>query len=190
MRSMNKSAFSVAFALLFSVAGFPPAYAAEATTEALLACAEQADDARRLRCFDSVVEGLRRTPAPSAAPAAAAAVPAATVAATSSGTTPAAPPKPVARPVSPEEEFGARGELKPGKNDALSAISATVTALGKKPYGELVITLSNGQVWAEIAPNSKVKLKTGDTVKIEAGALGSFVLIAPNGRSSKVSRMR
>jgi len=27
-------------------------------------------------------------------------------------------------------------------------------------------------------------------VKIEAGTLGSFILIAPNGRSSKVTRIR
>ena len=59
-----------------------------------------------------------------------------------------------------------------------------------KPHGELVITLDNEQVWAEIAPGSKIKLKPGDTVKIESGALRSFVLVAPNGRSSKVSRVR
>jgi hypothetical protein len=45
-------------------------------------------------------------------------------------------------------------------------------------------------VWAEIAANSRVKLKTGDTVKIERGALGSYSLVTPNGRSSKVSRIR
>jgi len=65
-----------------------------------------------------------------------------------------------------------------------------VTELGTKPHGELIVTLDNGQVWAEKASGSKVKLKTGDTVKIERGALGSYSLIAPNGRSSKVSRIR
>lgn len=136
-----------------------PASAAEGSTEALLACANHADDARRLRCFDDAVAGLRR----------------------------AAPPASTAA-VSAEDRFGARGELK--ADDQLSKISATVTALGARPYGELVITLDNGQMWAEIAPGSKIKLKTGDPVTIEAGALGSFRLIAPNGRSSKVSRVR
>jgi len=44
-------------------------------------------------------------------------------------------------------------------------------------------------VWAEKISGSKLKVKVGDTVKIESGALGSFVLIA-NGRSSKVARVR
>ncbi len=87
-----------------------------------------------------------------------------------------------------EDKFGARGELKP--DDRLNEITATVTAVGAKPYGELVVTLDNGQMWAEIAPGSKLKVKLGDSVKIEAGALGSFRLIAPNGRSSKVARVR
>ena len=53
-----------------------------------------------------------------------------------------------------------------------------------------MITLDNEQVWAEIAPGSTIRLKPGDPVRIQAGTLGSFLLIAPNGRSSKVSRIR
>ena len=72
----------------------------------------------------------------------------------------------------------------------LKELSATATKIGAKPRGELVVTLDNGQVWAEIAPGSSIKVKPGDSVRIEAGTLGSFILIAPNGRSSKVSRVR
>ena len=140
------------------------AQAAESTSDALLACANETDDARRLRCFDAAVADLRRAPA--------------------------APVPTPASPVSREDKFGARGDLDREKREVLTEIAAKVTEVGAKPHGELVITLDNGQVWAERSANSKVKVKVGDTVKIESGALGSFTLIAPNGRSSKVARQR
>jgi hypothetical protein len=170
---MNRWVITAALAVLLSGAGLAPATAAERTTDALLACAKESDDAQRLRCFDAVVVALRKAPAP-VAPAAAAAV---------------APP-PAAPAPTAEQKFGARGEIKPDKHEALTELTGTVTALGTKPRGELIVTLDNGQVWAEITTSSKIKLKTGDTVKIERGALGSYSLVAPNGRSSKVSRIR
>jgi hypothetical protein len=91
---------------------------------------------------------------------------------------------------SPEDRFGLRVDRKEQKKDELTELSATATAISAKPRGELVITLDNGQVWGEIAPGSKIKVKAGDAVTIEAGTLGSFILIAPNGRSSKVTRIR
>ena len=157
-----------------SVSGLLAAHAADSNAEAMLACANEQDDARRLRCFDSVVAGMRRAPAAptvAAAPAPASA--------------PARAPAPAA--ASAEDKFGARGDVKP---EELQEITAKVTAISIKPYGEHVVTLDNGQVWVEIQTNSRIKLKTGDTVKIETGALNSFRLIAPNGRSSKVSRLR
>jgi biotin carboxyl carrier protein len=170
---MNRWVILAALAVLLSAAGLSPARAAERTTDALLACADESDDAERLRCFDAVVVSLRKAPAPVAPAAAVAAAPA-----------PAAP-APTA-----EQKFGARGDIKPDKHEVLSELTGTVTALGTKPRGELIVTLDNGQVWAEITTSSKIKLKTGDTVKIERGALGSYSLVAPNGRSSKVSRIR
>jgi hypothetical protein len=170
---MNRWVITAALAVLLSGAGLAPAKAAERTTDALLACANESDDAQRLRCFDAVVVALRKAPAP-VAPAAAAAV---------------APPPGAPAPTA-EQKFGARGDIKPDKHEALTELTGTVTALGTKPRGELIVTLDNGQVWAEITTSSKIKLKTGDTVKIERGALGSYSLVAPNGRSSKVSRLR
>jgi hypothetical protein len=158
-----------------AVIAFSCSAAAEGANEALLTCANEKDDARRLRCFDAVVADLRRAPA----------APAASVAAT-----PSAPAVAPAATISREEKFGARGDLDKEKREELKEITGKVTELGARPHGELVITLDNGQVWAERTANSKVKVKVGDTVKIESGALGSFTLIAPNGRSSKVARVR
>ena len=176
---MTRWVVKAALAVLTSVTGVLPAKAAESTNEALLACANEKDDAGRLRCFDAVVAGMRRAPV----------APAASSAATATAAPAAAPPTSTHAP-SAEEKFGARGDLKREQAPELSEIAGTVTAVSAKPYGELVITLDNGQVWVERTPNSKIKVKVGDAVKIEAGALGSFTLIAANGRSSKVARAR
>jgi hypothetical protein len=156
---MNGWVAKAAFVVLLSGVGFAvsPASAADGTDEALLNCANEKDDARRLRCFDAVAAGLRRVPATAAAKL--------------------------------EGKFGARGDLNPEKREELSEITAKVTEVSTRPHGELVVTLDNGQVWVERTASSKIKVKAGDTVKIESGALGSFVLIAPNGRSSKVARV-
>jgi hypothetical protein len=173
-----KRCVMAALAVLVSGTGVASANAADRTSEALLACANEADDAQRLRCFDSVVAGLRKAPAAPAATAPAASTPA------------AAAPEPTKVASTPETRFGARGDIKPDRHEELNEIRGTVTALGAKPHGELLVTLDNGQVWGEIHVASKVRLKTGDAVRIERGALGSYTLVAPNGRSSKVSRIR
>jgi translation initiation factor IF-1 len=157
--------------------------ATDDTLAPVLACAAEQDSEARLACFDAAVARLRN-PAPVATAAA-------STAATAAAVVP--PPAPAANPaanLTPEEKFGLRGELKQQKLGELTELSATATEVAAKPHGELVVTLDNGQVWAEISPGSKIRLKPGDTVKIEAGALGSFILLAPNGRSSKVSRVR
>ncbi len=100
------------------------------------------------------------------------------------------------RPLSKEEKFGLRGDLKQEKAkkapelQELEQLQAQVTKVAAKPYGELVVTLENGQVWNEIQANSGTRVKAGDQVTIKSGALGSFLLVAPNGRSTKVTRVR
>ena len=95
-----------------------------------------------------------------------------------------------------EEKFGLRGDLKQEKAKQapelaeLQELHAKVTKVATKPHGELVLTLDNGQVWSEIQTNSGIRVKAGDPVVIKAGALKSFNLVAPNGRSSKVTRVR
>ena len=59
---MNRWVVNAAIAVALSCTGFLPVQAAQSTNDALLACAKEADDAGRLRCFDSVVAALRRAP--------------------------------------------------------------------------------------------------------------------------------
>jgi hypothetical protein len=177
-----KRCVMAAAAVVLSGTGLSHADAADRTTDALLTCANESDDAQRLRCFDAVVANLRKAPA---APAATAAAPSRAAAAPAPA---AASPPPASAPTA-EQRFGARGDISPDKHEEIDELTGTVTEVGTKPHGELIVTLDNGQVWAEKQSGSKVKLKAGDTVKIERGAMGSYTLIA-NGRSSKVSRIR
>ena len=172
---------------MLSGTAFSSASAADALNDKLLACADEADDARRLHCFDAAVAGLRKAPAAPAAAAVAAAPPPPTAQSAAAAAAPAST-SPASAPASAEDRFGARGDLRTETHATVNEITGTVTEVSKKPYGELVVTLDNGQVWAELAP-SRIKLKPGDTVKIESGALNSFRLVA-NNRSSKVSRVR
>jgi hypothetical protein len=164
------AALVIAVAAALIAAGTARA-AAPASTAEFLACAAEKDDARRLACFDAAVDRARTAPA-SPAPAVA----------------------PV--PLSKEERFGLHGELKREKAQEvpelqeLEQLQAEVTKVSSKPHGELVVTLENGQVWTEIQPNSGARVKAGERVTIKPGVLGSFLLVPPNGRSTKVIRIR
>ena len=202
----RRNVFAVVMAAAFLIP-FPAQIRAADVPAPLLACTAEPDDAQRLACFDRAVAQLRKSAEPAAAaraptpadeptsapgprPPAAAGAPAGASAAVPVAA--AATPTPAAASSqpskSPEEEFGLR--TKREKGSAIAELTATAAAISTKPHGELVITLDNDQVWAEIAPGSKIKLKAGDAVRIEAGTLGSFILVAPNGRSSKVVRIR
>lgn len=170
-------AISIGAGLLLAHGALSPATAhAASPTAAFLACAGEKDDARRLACFDAAVVHAKSQPAgaEAAAPTAVAAVPALTK----------------------EERFGLRGDLKQEKTKhvpelaELEELRAKVTQVAVKPYGQLILTLDNGQVWYEIQANSGIRVKAGDEVTIKPGALGSFSVVAPNGRSSKVTRSR
>ena len=138
----------------------------------LAACRAEKDDALRLACYDREVD----SPDPHASGTAAA---------------------PTAAPQSPEERFGYRGVLAREESDRnkqetriLSELVAMVTNISQRGDGTLVMTLDNGQVWTQIRPDSFFRLKTGDQVKIEPAALGSFLMISPAKRTARVTRTR
>jgi hypothetical protein len=164
----------VAFGFALALAATSPAEASASTGD-FLACAGEKDDGRRLACFDAAVVRAGKPGATQTGGAAPVAVPV---------------------PLSKEEKFGLRGDLKQEKAKVapelaeIQELKAQVTKVAVKPHGELVFTLDNGQVWYEIQTNSGIRIKTGDQVTIKAGVLGSYLVVAPNGRSSKVTRSR
>lgn len=97
----------------------------------------------------------------------------------------------------PQQTFGVQGsELARNRDDGDARseappkrISATVTAIGRRPRGERVFTLDNGQVWAQKDAGAYFPVKVGDPVAILAGTLGSFRLVLAN-RATAVTRVQ
>jgi hypothetical protein len=142
-------------------------------SEGLRACMNEGDDARRLQCYDT--EMARQVSGSSTAPAA--------TASSAAGA-----------PLSPEERFGLNDEQARKKQNidetpAIDRLSATITGLSRRAQGELVITLSNGQVWAQKQAAS-FEVKVGDAITIKAAALGSFLMSTASGRSTRVTRLQ
>ncbi len=72
---------------------------------------------------------------------------------------------------------------------AVNEIVQLVAELCRAPLGALIVTLENGQIWAQTG-NRKLNLKPGDEVSVRAGVAGSFYLTKTSGsRSLKVRRI-
>jgi len=148
------------------------------------ACAAEKDDALRLKCYDD--EMRRDVAAPAPAAPAARPVPVS-----------AKPPEVEAPELTPEQAFGYRGTIardevdrRNEKRDTLDRLEAAVSKVERKPLGEFVLTLENGQVWAQKEPDPRIRLKSGDSVTIRRASLGSFMMTVPNGRSTQVARVK
>ena len=68
-------------------------------------------------------------------------------------------------------------------------LTAKVARVDEREDGAFVVTLDNGQVWAQVKP-AYVPIKAGDAVRIERGALGSVYLFTPARRSTQVKRLK
>jgi hypothetical protein len=169
-----------------------PLHAAEDLRAALAACRAEQDDTKRLACYDRHADQV--TPATTAASPETAsatppeAAPAAAAAAGTAATSSAADKFGYSRGMSPDE---VDQQKKSEKAQGLEEISATVRELSTQPRGEWIVTLDNGQVWAQKAADGRFRLKIGDQVKIRSGALGAYYLsLASSDRKTRVSRVR
>jgi hypothetical protein len=160
---MNTKYSTLAAALLAAVGSQPALAADDDLAKRIAACTREQDDTRRLACFDSA-------------------------AATSAV---------AGAKVDPSQAFGLQGsELARSRDDgstneggAPDRITAKVTDLDKRPRGELVFTLDNGQVWMQKEVGGFLPVKVGDTVTVRAGALGSFRLVVGS-RATAVTRVQ
>jgi hypothetical protein len=184
------------------------AAAGQDLAERVAACARERDDTARLACFDRLTEnaaaaastsapapqapGAVKTADPPVAPAAAAT---ATAAGTAAGAAGAAAPS----TKSAVDDFGVKGsevarqrdaeaQKQPGAPEKIDHINASVAALSTRGHGEMVVTLDNGQVWAQ-KEAQYIPIKVGDKVTILAGALHSYRLVA-SGRATAVTRIQ
>jgi hypothetical protein len=181
-----KGSATLLAALLFAVAAVPTF--AEDFGESLRACRSQSDDARRLACYDRVASR-----AESEAPAAAVAN-AGGAAAASKPAPPAAVP---AAAPTPEDNFGRERTMaaeedkrRAVESHSIGGLSALVVGIDTRGDGLMTITLDNGQVWRQNAPDSKFRLQEGDKIRIQPGSLNSFILSGPSNRSTRVTRVK
>jgi len=151
-------------------------------------CAAIDDEHERLACYDGIFRTPARSPSmpPAVAPVAA---PAETSAAV--GTTADA-----AVGVGPQADFGlteaAKRARDPEKaNGTMSdSITNTVASVSRRPAGELLVTLENGQVWTQLTPDQRANLAVGDTVTIKKAALGSHLLVTESRYATRVRRVK
>lgn len=156
--------------------GAVPIARAQTVPAGLQACKAETDDARRLACFDREIARLSQT---------------------QPQTADNPPPAPSAPQLSAEERFGRRAEIvreererQSAQTPALKELSAVVTGISSRGYGELMITLDNGQVWIQVAADPHFSLSVADKVTIKPASFGSFILSAPSGRGTRVKRLR
>lgn len=132
-------------------------------------CASMKRNTERLACYDRAVEQLSSTSADSAT---------------------------TFKP-SPEALFGAKAtdalrgtSSTTPQREELAAVTARITSLKIDGEGMHVIELDNDQTWHQISGPRTLLLNTGDEVTIARGALNSFRLSTPSGRTAKVKRVR
>ena len=67
---------------------------------------------------------------------------------------------------------------------------ATVTNIRKRPYGELIILLSNGQIWEQKHLDRRFRLEVGDEVTISRGKVSGYRLRGRGNNSIQVERLQ
>lgn len=140
-------------------------------------CAQIGDDASRLACYDRIFRGAAAPAASGEAAAAAAGVAVAGAAASD-----------------PQDDFGLTDAAKRARDpekakvEMPESVTDKVAAVGHKPTGELVVTLANGQVWLQIDSDSRARVGVGQTVTIKKASLGSYLLVGPDNRATRVRR--
>lgn len=169
------------YSLVFAaVLGTGTAWGADDIGAAVNACRAEADDARRLACYDRAA-GRATSAAPS--------TPSATPAAAAAAAAPAA--------VKSEDDFGRERQLAYEEDQkraeatrAVGELQSSITGIESRMDGLMTFTLENGQVWRQSRPDSKFSVKQGDAIRIQPGSLGSFILSGPTKKSTRVTRVK
>jgi hypothetical protein len=148
-------------------------------------CATLDEDGARLACYDatfgrhSLAPHLESSPATSPSPAAAA---------------PVSSTAPSTDAAKARQEFGLseaeKRALDTTRPEEPSSITARVAAVKKRPTGEMVVTLDDGQVWVQLDSYTAAVVRPSDEVTIRKASLGSFVLIGANRVAVRVRRTK
>lgn len=169
---------------------WPVAAAADLVT-AFHACAGEDDDAQRLACYDKAIARKPKSN-PQSGHAPPAAVPAGAAAGSASAAVRAPAPAPAG---STRSEFGLNATQRAEHGQPVpKAVTSKVTGVSHGGAGGgLLITLDQGQIWAQVDPGvGSFPVKPGDTVTVRSAMLGSFLMSGPssNHRSIRVRRVK
>lgn len=163
----------------------------------ILACASEQDIMVRLACYDREVAVLvARPPSPSTPPpvtvfpsaasqADRMALPAETTAGAAVATVP-----PVHVDSSPEPKTAAPDATGFGYDRESESVTATVVKIRKRPYGELIVSLDNGQIWEQKHVDRRFKLRVGDTVTITRGKVSGYRMSGKANKAIQVTRRK
>jgi hypothetical protein len=162
------------------------------STDPLEACAQKADAAARLACFDQEMQHRHGTDVPRQTPAPVPAAPAAPVAA-------GAATAPSTAASHAEENVGLEGAQLQKKlreegvveeSHKPKPIVAQVSRALEHPDHRYTFVLDNGQVWEQVESKQGLFVNAHDTVTITPGVLGSFFLRTPKKLYLRVRRVQ
>ncbi|MBB1397940.1 hypothetical protein [Pseudoalteromonas sp. SG44-8] len=163
---------------ILALLSIPTVHANEVNLKALQACTFIENDFNRLLCYDNTMAGKSLTKPETTKTLT---PPASSVTATADV---AVASKQIVKVKN--EDFGLEHKELVKEND--NEITAVVTNVKEAPYGELIISLNNGQQWRQIGSDS-LRIDQDDTVIIERGMFNSFLLKkAGQNRSIRVKR--
>ncbi len=190
---------------IISILALANATAAESDlAERMLACAAETDEGPRLACYDreSAAVGDASADKESAVSTQAAAATAATTASAAETASEAEAAAAVSASVVAaepneaelEEEFGMTRELAKSNPDyeagpELRELNAVVVAVSKRPGGQKIVTLENGQVWVEKMAVFGFRVEVGDTILLKKGNFGGYRMVGRGRRASQVRRV-
>ncbi|WP_105189482.1 hypothetical protein [Pseudoalteromonas sp. T1lg48] len=154
--------------------------------QALKACSYIENDFRRLLCYDNIMAGKPIDSMPANAPAEVPAQsqkgkgkgPSANAAGAAAGATAGAGAAASAasnKGNNSKREFGLEHKQKDDNDGNPDELVAKVSQVKEAPYGELIITLDNGQRWRQIGTDS-FRISKNDTVVISRAMFNSFLL--------------
>ncbi len=178
-------------ALLF--AAVPASQGAEtlgSSLDRLVGCADIAESAARLECFDRGVAPLRPPRAPAASVNADIVAPAPVASPTPAAPAPtqSAPP---ARIALGEEQLKGRNQVQIAQEQR--SLQARIAQARRGGQGTYLITLDNGQVWRHEQGSMAGYLNPGEAVTITPASMGSYRLTLDSGSAKnwvRVTRVR
>ena len=148
---------------------------AQSISETLSKCGKQGDSLKRLVCYDRLAAQINIPTEQEVLPATKATAP---VLALKIPSKTSIPPTPVSEKTAEKAKIGRDNfgmEHKIRLKDVPDKIYAIISLIKKNAHKNLLLTLDNGQRWKQSGSDS-LRLKVGEQVYVERGAIGSFFL--------------